>query len=663
MSTRRLSRSARWFLVSLAVVVACLSTGCLSAAAQSPERSAGQPAGAAFGIQPASAKGPDARQDFTYSATPGARVADHVAVVNLGTAPVTLRLYASDATSTANGSFTLQPAATKPTDLGAWVHLDGPSSVTVPARTAHGPSSVIVPFTVAVPANASPGDHAGGVLVSLDGSVRNKQGVDVQLDQRVGVRVYLRVAGPVHATLQVEGLRLGYAAPSVLGSPFARGTLTVTYRIHNTGNVILGATQALTIQSPLGATIHVRGLALVPPLLPGAEVSVSRRVAGVFPGLRITAKVALSVVVPPGAADHDVVSSHASATIWAVPWLLAVLCVLLIVGLAGFGWWWTIRRRGPGPLPPASRASHRRGAARRRNTVGHRSSEAKRLIRLSSAAVAVALLGMSLFTAGPASAAALPADPNAVAALGFCDSSGHSVTGGSIDATPFVIRAVGAMPAPPAYAVAGRTATLYGYQPRVGVPAGAWSGEFLTASSRYTNPTYPTAVGTALDPSLADFLGDFPAREDGLIQVRMYLGAPDTPIYSQRYSAAELRITGSTWKLVSGGGVPCNQGQATSIETIYLPSSEVNPPSSAHSAHSSGDHSPAPVAGSSTAPAAPTPDARGLSAATRTPGSPAVAASNTSSGGGGSPVLAVVGVVAVLLVAGGGGLWWWRRIR
>lgn len=650
--------------LALPAIVAVCSSGTLTAGAAAPAttvpaarpvvaanglaRPLGAPTGAAFGIQPASAHGTDARQDFTYSATPGAHLSDHVAVVNLGTSPVTLHIYATDATSTATGGFTLLPAATKPTDLGAWVHVEGPSSVTVPARTAHGPSSVIVPFTLVVPANASPGDHAGGVLVSLAGVVRNKQGVDVQLDQRVGVRVYLRVAGLVRAALRVEGLRIGYAAPSLFGSPFGRGTLTMSYRVHNTGNVILGATQAATVESILGKTIHVNGLPTVPPLLPGAEVSVSHRISGVFPGLRITAKVKLAVVVPPGAADHDIVTSDASAGLWAVPWLLVVLVLLLIAGSTGF-WWW---RRRPGPKPTAP-ASHRR------SPVSHRKSDSSRLVKLSYVGITATLLGLGFVVAGPADATSLPSDPNAVAALGFCNSAGHAVTSGSINATPFAVRAVGAMPAPKAYAIAGRTATLYGYQPRPGVPAGAWSGEFLTASSRYTNPSYPTAVGTALDPSMADFLGDFPARENGLIEVRMYLGAPNEPIYSQRYSAADIKITGSTWKLVSGGGVPCNKGQATSIESIVLPSSELAAPPS--SSKTNGGHPATSGSSSSAAPGSPSSQSQGSPALTQAP--PAVAAANTTSTGGGHGAsLAIAGgAVAAVVLAGGVGLWWRRR--
>jgi hypothetical protein len=361
MSTERPERGR---LGRLAVVAAAFAVGLLSLAPAASARPAAQPAaraaapsaGAAFGIQPATATKPDSRADFTYSATPGATLTDHVAVVNLSTAPVTLNLSATDATSTPTGGFTLLPSAAKPTDLGSWVTITGPHTVTLPARTAKGPAVKIVSFAVAVPTNASPGDHAGGVVVSLIGTAQNKQGVDVKLDQRVATRVYLRVSGPVHASLAVENLRIRYAGPGLLGSPFADGTMTLSYRVRNTGNVILGATQSATIRSTLGGAVHVTGLALVPPLLPGAEIEVTRAVHGIFPGLHLTATVRLAPIVPTGAADHDVVASSAAASLWAVPWPLVALIVLLLFGLGALGWRW---RRGRRPRPDAP-TSHRR---------------------------------------------------------------------------------------------------------------------------------------------------------------------------------------------------------------------------------------------------------------------------------------------------------------
>lgn len=322
--------SLRLLLVALLALTAASLLGAPAATAAPVTAQAG------FGIQAATGGTPDARAGLTYSATPGARVTDQIAVVNIGRKPLTLTVYATDASSGQDGSFALLPRAQKPTQLGTWLALGGRRTVHVPARTGRGPSFVIVPFSLAVPADASPGDHAGGIVVSLAGTAVNKQGVRVKLDQRVALRVYTRVSGALHPGLAVEDLRLAYRGPALIGNPFGGGTATLRYRIHNTGNVLLGATQTASVSSSLGGTVHVKGLPVVPPLLPGASVTVNRRITGVFPGLHVTATVRLRPVAPPGGADPKLGDVSASATLWAVPWSLVLLVLLLLGGAVFF---------------------------------------------------------------------------------------------------------------------------------------------------------------------------------------------------------------------------------------------------------------------------------------------------------------------------------------
>jgi hypothetical protein len=122
--------------------------------------------------------------------------------------------------------------------------------------------------------------------------------------------------------------------------------------------------------------------------------------------------------------------------------------------------------------------------------------------------------------------------------------------------------------APADYAIDGRTATLFGYQPREGLEPSQWGGQMLTASSRYENPAYPKAQATEGDDRLADFLDLFPVSWDGFVQLRLYLGAPGTQTLTQTYAATDIQVSGDSWKVVRGGSVPC-AGKAISIEDIY----------------------------------------------------------------------------------------------
>jgi hypothetical protein len=195
----------------------------------------------------------------------------------------------------------------------------------------------------------------------------------------------------------------------------------------------------------------------------------------------------------------------------------------------------------------------------------------------------------------PASAAAAPpyTDPSAVGSIGFCDSSNHPVTSGLVSAAPFVWKSLTSSPAPKGYNVAGSTATLYAFQPRPGVAPADWSGEQLTGTAIYTNPAHPTVQSTIGDRPLADFVGAFPLKWSGYVQLRIYLGAPFSSPYRKTYAATDIQVTGNQWHVVRGNTVACNLGTAVSTETDTLRAasitSEAAPvPSGSAGAHASG---------------------------------------------------------------------------
>jgi hypothetical protein len=139
------------------------------------------------------------------------------------------------------------------------------------------------------------------------------------------------------------------------------------------------------------------------------------------------------------------------------------------------------------------------------------------------------------------------ADPHVHGAITLYDAAGNAVTSGDIHARPFVARAVASVRGPAPYDVPGGRATLFAYQPREGVGAEAWSGDKLTASTPYGDVDHPTVTLVATDLSLADFLDEFPARWDGRVQLRLYLGAPGAGTLNTTYAALDLTVRGDTW--------------------------------------------------------------------------------------------------------------------
>jgi hypothetical protein len=202
-------------------------------------------------------------------------------------------------------------------------------------------------------------------------------------------------------------------------------------------------------------------------------------------------------------------------------------------------------------------------------TVTMTSTERRRRIALGPALVLIVVVVVSLIAwLRRGDDTSVPyTDPAVTGTLGLCDQSGKQVTSGTTQAAPFAWRAVGTTPAPAAYTVPGSSATLYAFQPRAGVEPSGWSGEMLTAAGRYTDAAHPMAAATADDIALGDFLAAYPPEDDGFVQLRLYLSAPDQPPLTARYDALDIKVSGTSWRAVGGTSVDCSQGSSISFET------------------------------------------------------------------------------------------------
>jgi len=287
-----------------------------------------------FGIEPSGPRQPDRRTWFIYKLKPGTTIEDWVAVTNFSLIPLRINLYARDAEETPGGAFAVQLVRQRPVQVGSWIHLPV-SSVVVDHDKA-----VIVPFTIKVPHDASPGDHAGGIVASITRTAIGAHGARIRVDQRVGVRVYTRIAGPLRPKLVISGLVSHYAGTR---SPLAGGTLTVTYTVRNVGNLDLNAPSVLRLTNPFGWSRTVRQSGSPPDLLPGFYIQATRVIHGVYPAFRADT----TVTVDPGFSTVSTDSGlnetslrlggvSASTGTWAIPWpaLGLLLLLILVVGSA-----------------------------------------------------------------------------------------------------------------------------------------------------------------------------------------------------------------------------------------------------------------------------------------------------------------------------------------
>lgn len=321
----------RRLLAGLAVAVVTMLAGAVMTPAAADTESATQ----TWSVQPATEEGADGRAAWEYEVEPGEVVEDHAQVNNFGEQALMFRVYSHDAINAPGGAFTLQPADVEPAEVGAWIGLQ--TEVTIEPG-----ASAVIPFTLTVPDDATPGDHAGGIVASVLSEGVDADGQQVVVDNRVGARIYLRVTGPVEPGLTVTGLEVGYERSWI---PFTTGTAIVTYEVQNTGNVRLFGEQSVVGHGPFGLGQQRLVLEDLPEILPGQSVSVSTTIEGAAPLFRVVADVAVNPRVPatvPGADLVPVVQATASTGTWAVPWTeLIIVALLLLWGLLS----WRRRRR------------------------------------------------------------------------------------------------------------------------------------------------------------------------------------------------------------------------------------------------------------------------------------------------------------------------------
>jgi hypothetical protein len=321
----RPSRRARLLLIGLGAVLALGSASpVVRAQEQGAEQTPELPV--SWGVRPGASTGDPERANFVLEADPGDSLDDTLVVENLGGVELVLGVYASDAFNTVDGELDLLPADEEPADVGSWVTFEQPS-ITVPAG-----GTVEVPFTIRVPEDAPSGDHVGGVLTSLTVTEPDAQGNRVRIERRLGTRLYLRVSGELDPALSFTALEVDHSAS---WNPLAAGSMTVRYRVENTGNVRLRATRAAHVEGSMGLTDRTVEGADLPELLPGGALELTQEVGGVWPALGTTVEVELRPYDPSGArldpAPRPVVG-RTTRTLVPYP-QLALLLVLAVGGV------------------------------------------------------------------------------------------------------------------------------------------------------------------------------------------------------------------------------------------------------------------------------------------------------------------------------------------
>ena len=260
----------------------------------------------------------DGRSRFSYQVDPGQHLDDFYLVRNTGTTVQNMKIFSTDAFDTPRGEFSLLDTKASPKDSGLWVTFpNGSNSVTVPLAPGE---SRVVSFRLTVPADASPGDHAGGIVIS----VATPQG-NIVVDRRIATRLYVRVKGALQAALTVSSITSTY---HVALNPFA-GSTTVNFTVKNNGNVALGANLVASVKTYLGIGASGLQRTSISELLPGSTRVVTVEVPGVAQLGYLNPHVSLVPTVDPDALNPGPLRDvERDTTLFVVPWWLLILLVI-----------------------------------------------------------------------------------------------------------------------------------------------------------------------------------------------------------------------------------------------------------------------------------------------------------------------------------------------
>ncbi len=181
---------------------------------------------------------------FTLTASPGERRPLTVQLGNVGTSTVRARTYPADAYTIVNGGFDAALAGEPASGTTTW--LDYPDEVLGLAAGA----TVQRPFTLAVPADATPGEYLTSLViqnaepVAGDGATSELNFAFRQVIRQV-IAVSITVPGP-----QVPGLEIGAVTHRTVA-----GTSSIAVAVKNTGNVRLKPAGEFVLRDDAGKEV------------------------------------------------------------------------------------------------------------------------------------------------------------------------------------------------------------------------------------------------------------------------------------------------------------------------------------------------------------------------------------------------------------------------
>jgi len=344
-----------------------------------------------FGAAPAhpNPDDPATRAYFKPVLAPGTTYTDDVLVTSSSSGPLNLLVSPVDGLTGQTSGAVYANRDVPVRKAGAWV------TPAISALSLAPGAQTLVPFTVAVPANATPGDHLAGIAVE-DANPQSASGQFAVTEVfRTVVGVDIVVPGPAQSDLHLSGLGLR-ALPGA-------GVASLTIHIGDHGRKLVKPLVAVSLRGPGGYrrtidrqldTILPGDTIAYPFLWPdslraGTYHAVVRGTGGPSP---VSVSATLQLGQPLRGVTNPTLPSQGFKVLSPLGIALLLLLLLLVIGAVTL----VVRRRrraapdddveivlGPSSAPTRPRASNRRGARRSATRRKTRARDARHLDPIS----------------------------------------------------------------------------------------------------------------------------------------------------------------------------------------------------------------------------------------------------------------------------------------
>lgn len=198
-----------------------------------------------FGGRPAYPRADNPRTEsiFVHTLEPGQVQVEGILMVNNSAERKTILVYATDSTPSTGGAFACEQAGQEKNDVGAWITLENSEVTLEPGEGG------IIPFTIAVPQNASVGEH-NGCIVTQEKKESTGEEAGISLSFRTGLRVAITIPGELIRELEIAGLVVTQRAD---------GSFIINPQVRNTGNVSIDADIQVITRYFFGSVIDRNG--------------------------------------------------------------------------------------------------------------------------------------------------------------------------------------------------------------------------------------------------------------------------------------------------------------------------------------------------------------------------------------------------------------------